>query len=86
VIAIGLPPGALPKGAPFGDGPMGIGAVIEDGNFARRGGDVTSVEILRQLGLVAGPLPGGLVEFASPPITDPRGEVAGRVRPAFRLG
>lgn len=85
ILAMALPPGALSKGAPFGDGAMGIGAVIEDGNFARRGGDVTSVEILRQLGLVAGPLPGGLVEFSSPPITDPRGEVAGRVRPVFRL-
>ncbi len=85
ILAMALPPGALSKGAPFGDGAMGIGAVIEDGNCARRGGDVTSVEILRQLGLVAGPLPGGLVEFSSPPITDPRGEVAGRVRPVFRL-
>ncbi|HUH17223.1 MAG TPA: asparaginase [Methylomirabilota bacterium] len=85
ILAMALPPGALPKGAPFGDGPMGIGAVIEDGDFARRGGDVTSVEILRQLGLVTGPLPGGLVEFFSPPITDPRGEVSGRVRPVFRL-
>ncbi len=39
VQAMGLPPGALPSGARFGDGPMGIASTIEDGNWARRGGD-----------------------------------------------
>jgi L-asparaginase II len=86
VLAMGLPDGALPTGAPFGDGPMGIAAVIEDGNLARRGGDATGVEILRQLGLASDPLPGSLAEYASPAILDPRGERAGGVRPAFRLG
>ncbi len=86
VLAMGLPDGALPTGAPFGDGPMGISAVIEDGNLARRAGDATGVEILRQLGLASDPLPGSLAEYASPAILDPRGERAGGVRPAFRLG
>ena len=85
VLAMGLPPGALPSGARFGDGPMGVAAVIEDGNLARRGGDATSVEILRQLGMVSDPLPGALAEYASPAILDPRGERAGGVRAVFRL-
>jgi L-asparaginase II len=85
VLAMGLPPGALPKGAPHGDGPIGIAVKIEDGNLGRRAGDVTSVEVLRQLGLVTDPLPVGLREYASPPIVDPRGEPSGEVRPVFSL-
>jgi L-asparaginase II len=85
VLAIGLPPGALAVSAPFGPGPMGIAATVEDGNLARRAGDVTSIGVLRQIGLVDDPLPGRLVEFAAPPILDPRGEPSGEVRAAFRL-
>jgi L-asparaginase II len=85
VLAMGLPPGALPDSAPFGPGPMGIAVTIEDGNLARRAGDVASIGVLRQLGLVDDPLPERLVEFAAPPILDPRGEPSGEVRPAFRL-
>ena len=85
VLAMGLPPGALAPSARYGDGPMGIAAAIEDGNAARRGGDVVSVEILRQLGLATDPLPGSLSEYASPAILDTRGERAGNVRAAFRL-
>ena len=85
VLAMGLPPGALPAGAPFGKGPMGIAAAIEDGNYARRAGDATSVAILRQLGLAGDPLPGSLAEYASPAILDPRGERAGEVQARFRL-
>ncbi len=85
VLAMGLPPGALAADAPFGDGPMGIAAKIEDGNLARRAGDVASVAILRQLGLLDEPLAGELGEFASPAITDPRGERSGEVRAALRL-
>jgi L-asparaginase II len=85
VLAMGLPPGALPEGAPFGDGPMGIAAAIEDGNAARRAGDVVSVSVLRQLGLLEVPLPAALEPFASPPIVDPRGESTGEVRASFRL-
>jgi L-asparaginase II len=64
---------------------MGIAAAIEDGNLARRAGDATSVEVLRQLGLAGDPLPGALAEYASPAILDPRGERAGGVRAVFRL-
>jgi L-asparaginase II len=85
VLAMGLPPGALPDGGPFGPGPFGIAATIEDGNLARRAGDVTSVAVLRQLSLVKDPLPGPLVEFADPPIVDPRGERSGNVRAVFAL-
>src|ERR687891_1520373 len=80
VLAMGLPPGALPEGAPFGDGPMGIAATIEDGNDARRAGDVVSVTVLRQLGLIDAPIPAALEPFASPPIVDPRGDRSGEVR------
>lgn len=85
VLAMGLPPGALTARTRFGDGPMGVAAKIEDGNLARRAGDVASIEVLRQLGLLADPLPQRLVEFASPPIVDPRGERTGDVRAAFTL-
>jgi L-asparaginase II len=85
VLAMGLPPGALPDGAPFGERPMGIAAAIEDGNAARRAGDVVSVAVLRQIGLLDTPIPAALEPFASPPVVDPRGEPSGEVRAAFRL-
>ena len=85
VLAMGLPPGALEEPGHAGDAPMGMAAKVEDGNLARRAGDVTSVAMLRQVGLVSDPLPGGLVEFASPPIVDPRGDPSGDVRAVFRL-
>ncbi len=85
VLAMGLPPGALSAPGPYGDAPMGIAAKVEDGNLARRAGDVASVALLRQLGLVSDPLPGPLVEYASPPIVDPRGDPSGDVRAVFRL-
>jgi L-asparaginase II len=85
VLAMGLPPGAVTAPGPFGDGPIGIAAKVEDGNLARRAGDVVSVAALRQLGLVGDPLPGALEEFASPPILDPRGDRSGEVRAVFRL-
>jgi L-asparaginase II len=85
VLAMGLPPGALTAPGPFGDTPMGIAAKVEDGNLARRAGDVVSVAALRQLGLVGDPLPAALEEFASPPILDPRGDRSGEVRAVFRL-
>lgn len=86
VLAMGLPPGALTAGAPFGSGPMGIAGKIEDGNAAHRAGEVVAVEVLRQLGLVDGSVPPALGPYASPPIVDPRGEPSGEVRAAFALG
>ena len=85
VLAMGLPPRALAKQAPFGTGPMGVAAKIEDGNLARRAGDATSIAILRQLGLVTDPLAGPLVDYAAPPIVDPRGASSGDVRSILRL-
>jgi L-asparaginase II len=64
---------------------MGIAAKIEDGNLARRAGDATIVAILRQLGLASDPLAGPLVDYAAPPIVDPRGGRSGEVRCVFRL-
>jgi L-asparaginase II len=84
VLAMGLPRGAAPAKAPFGDGPMGVAATIEDGNWARRAGDAVSVEVLTQLGLPDASSP-ALAALARPPIVDPRGEVAGEVRPTFTL-
>jgi L-asparaginase II len=85
VLAMGLPPGALPAKAPFGDGPMGIAAKVEDGSLGPRAGDAIAVATLRQLGLATDPLAGPLVDYAAQPIVDPRGERAGDVRAAFRL-
>jgi L-asparaginase II len=85
MLAMGIPPGALPKAAPFGDGPMGIAAKVEDGNLAQRAGNATSIAVLRQLGLVTDPLAGPLVDYAAPPILDPRGSSSGEVRAVFRL-
>jgi len=85
VLAMGIPPGALPVGAPHGGEPMGIAVKVEDGNLARRAGDVVSIEVLQQLGLLAEPLADPLSEYADPPIVDPRGERSGVVRPTFRL-
>jgi L-asparaginase II len=85
ILALGLPPGALSRSAPFGAGPMGTAAKIEDGSLARRAGDATTVAILEQLGLASRPLPAALEELSSPPILDPRGATSGEVRAAFRL-
>lgn len=85
MLAMGLPPGALPASAPFGDGPMGIAAKVEDGNHARRAGDAVSIAVLRQLGLVTDPVAGPLVDYAAPAIVDPRGGSSGDVRATFRL-
>ena len=41
---------------------MGIAAKIEDGNLARRAGDVATIATLRQLGLVTDPLEVVLVD------------------------
>lgn len=85
VLAMGVPPGAMPDGAPFGDGPMGIAAKVEDGNLARRAGNAVSVALLLKLGLAEEPLPDSLEDYARPVIVDPRGDVAGEVRSTFRL-
>lgn len=64
---------------------MGIAAKIEDGNLAARAGEVASVAVLRQLGLIGDRIPDALSSYASPSIVDPRGEPSGEVRAAFTL-
>ena len=85
VLAMALPPGTLPRGAPFGDGPMGIAGKVEDGNQARRAGDAASIAVLRQLGLATDPLADSLLDYEDPAIVDPRGDLVGDVRAIFRL-
>jgi L-asparaginase II len=85
VLALGVLPGALPDGAPFGAGPLAIAATVEDGTGTRRAGGVIMVAALRQIGLATEELPPGLNRAAAPPIVDPRGEPSGAVRPAFNL-
>ena len=74
VLAMGLPPGALTAPGSFGDGPMGIAAKVEDGNLARRAGDVVSIAACDSWASSAIRCPMPLAEFASPPILDPRGD------------
>lgn len=85
VLAMGLPPGAVAEGGPFGEGSIGVAAKIEDGNLGRRARDAVSVAVLRQLGVAGDQLSPELEVFANPPIVDPRGEVAGNVRTIFAL-
>lgn len=85
VLAMGLPPGALTDAGRFGTGPMGIAAKIEDGNLSGRAGEVTSVAVLQQLGLIGDTVPAALEEYASPRIFDPRGEPSGAVHSVLRL-
>jgi L-asparaginase II len=66
-------------------GPMGLALKIEDGDGAHHARDVTTCEALRQLGTLDAADLAQLAAYASPPITDPRGAIAGVVRPAFRL-
>jgi L-asparaginase II len=88
VVSKGGAEGVLALGvlARAGAEAAGVAAKVEDGNLARRAGDVTAVEAVRQLGLFSGPPPFELAEHASPPITDPRGERSGEVRAIFSLG
>ena len=85
VVAMAVPPGALSAQAPYGDGPMGVAIKVEDGGWARRAPEVTAVAVLRQLGVVGDPVPTALADYAAPRVTDPRDELSGEVRLAFRL-
>ena len=58
---------------------------MDDGDLGRRAGDVVGVSLLRQVGLASEPLPAALAEIAEQPLTDPRGDINGLVRPAFAL-
>jgi L-asparaginase II len=81
VLAMGVLPGATARGSAA----VGFAATIEDGNLGRRAGGVVAAEALAQLGLGVPERADRLAEEARPVIRDPRGEVSGEVRPAFRL-
>jgi L-asparaginase II len=63
----------------------GVAIKIEDGDTSNRARNVATCHALHQLGVLDGAGLERLAEYASPPILDPRGEVAGEVRPAFEL-
>jgi len=67
------------------EGAVGVAIKVEDGDGAHRARDVTTCEILRQLGVLDSAALEGLPAYAAPSITDPRGVPAGLVRPAFKL-
>ena len=77
--------GVLAGGRAQNSEAAGLAIKIEDGDRARRGRNVATVEALRQLGVLDEQAVERLAEFATPPIRDPRGDVSGQVRPAFRL-
>lgn len=81
VQAVGLLAGSRGKGA----GAAGVAVKIEDGDRARRGRNVVTVEALRQLGVLDDAALERLADFASPPVLDPRGDASGEVRAAFSL-
>lgn len=81
VVAMGVLRGAAAGAA----GSIGVAAKIEDGNLGRRAAGVVAVEALRQLGLGEPQHTALLSDLARPKILDPRGEVSGNVRAAFRL-
>ena len=81
VQAVGVMAGARGKGSVA----AGLAVKIEDGDRARRGRNVATVETLRQLGALDAAAVDRLAEYASPPIRDPRGVPSGEVRPAFEL-
>ena len=60
--------------------PFGLALKIEDGDLARRGGDVAVSAALARLGVLDADALSRLGEHASPRILDPRGEQVGEVR------
>ena len=63
----------------------GLALKIEDGDSAQRARNVATCGALHQLGAVSDASLDALAEYAAPLIRDPRGDVAGAVRPAFSL-
>jgi L-asparaginase II len=81
VQGIALLPGWRGRGGPA----AGLAIKIEDGDASNRARNVATCHALHQLGVLDDAGLERLAEYASPPILDPRGEVAGEVRPAFEL-
>lgn len=78
VQAVGIP-------GPEGSEALGLAVKVEDGDGARRASAATTCASLVQLGRFDTGIPAALGAYASPSIVDPRGAVAGSVRPAFTL-
>jgi L-asparaginase II len=68
----------LQDGAP--KAPFGLALKIEDGDLARRAGDVATSAALARLGALDADALTRMGRLAAPQITDPRGEVVGEVR------
>jgi L-asparaginase II len=68
----------LQDGAP--KAPFGLALKIEDGDLARRAGDVAASAALARLGGLDADALGRMGPLAAPRIVDPRGEVVGEVR------
>jgi L-asparaginase II len=60
--------------------PFGLGLKIEDGDLARRAGDVAASAALARLGVLDADALHRLGDHAAPRIVDPRGNVVGEVR------
>jgi len=78
--------GALPShGGDRVSGAIGLVVKIENGDGGHRAGAVAVCSALVQLGVLSASAVEGMGEFAAPPILDPRGAVAGEVRPTFTI-
>jgi L-asparaginase II len=65
--------------------PFGLAIKIEDGDLARRAGDVAASAVLARLGVLDVDGLARLSQHAAPRILDPRGEQVGEVRPVAEL-
>ena len=66
-------------------GAIGLVVKVEDGDGARRAGPVAVCAALAQLGVLSASQVAQVGDSTAPRILDPRGAVAGEVRPAFHL-
>jgi L-asparaginase II len=64
--------------------PFGLAIKVEDGDLARRAGDVTASAVLARLGVLDADGLTRLSQYAAPRIPDPRGEQVGEVRAVLR--
>jgi L-asparaginase II len=85
IVAKGGAEGVQGAGIVDGDASRGIAIKIEDGEGGQRARNVAACAVLAQMGALGEGELAELDQYAAPVIRDPRGEVAGVVRPAFRL-
>jgi L-asparaginase II len=78
--------GVMPDVRAPGSEPIGLALKIEDGDGARRARGAATVASLQQLGVLGEDVVGErLADFASPPVTDPRGNRSGAVVASVHL-